>query len=319
MTTRDLVGEIEEIRQRQSTPYYPVVFPIRLMVIVRVFQSSPELHPEFLRYIPIGIVAGIEGFFRSAVKECIDAGGHFADNARHLRQVRDFRANFDILDAVHGQRISIGDLFAHLVSINGLEQIDAIRSTITGTKFLEQLTNVHSRWDVEIKGEPQDPIITEPDVVLRHVKEMFRLRHIYAHELTDSDKPDRMVLGEALKSSVSFLSAAEEVLGNLLHPNAPLTAVEMNRESAEYLADLDRKITAVFEKLSSLLDGDRRVLLRSSQDAWMEFRRQQAEYEAANYLGGTIYPVVLGGTAQAIAKERLEKLKQLLEDEKEGL
>ena len=46
---------------------------------------------------------------------------------------------------------------------------------------------------------------------------------------------------------------------------------------------------------------------------------KQAEYEAANYLGGTIYPVVLGGTAQAIAKERLEKLKQLLEDEKEGL
>ena len=46
---------------------------------------------------------------------------------------------------------------------------------------------------------------------------------------------------------------------------------------------------------------------------------QGVRSEAANYLGGTIYPVVLGGTAQAIAKERLEKLKQLLEDEKEGL
>ena len=51
----------------------------------------------------------------------------------------------------------------------------------------------------------------------------------------------------------------------------------------------------------------------------MEFRRQQAEYEAANYLGVTIYPVVFGGTAQSIAKERLEKLEQLLEEEQEGL
>ena len=319
MTTRDLVGEIEKIRQRQGTPHYPVVIPIRLMVIARAFQSSPDLHPEFLRYITIGIVACIEGFFRSAVKECIDAAGQFADNARHLRQVRDFRANFDTLDAVHGQRVSIGDLFAHLVSINGLEQIDAIMSTITGTKFLELLTNGHSRWDVEIKGDPQDPINTEPDVVLKHVKEMFRLRHIYAHELADHDIPDRMVLGEALKSSVLFLKAAAEVLGNVLHPNAPLTQADMNRKSAEDLADLDRKITAVFEKLLSLLDGDRRALLRSSQDAWMEFRRRQAEYQASDYLGGTIYPVIFGGTEQSIARERLEKLEQLLEQEQEGL
>ena len=88
------------------------------------------------------------------MKECIDAGGRFADNARHVRQIRDFRANPDTVDAVHGQRISIGDLFAHLVSINSIEHIDAIMSTIIGTKFLELLTRVHSRVDVEIKGEP---------------------------------------------------------------------------------------------------------------------------------------------------------------------
>ena len=319
MTTRDIVREIEEIRQRQGTPHHPVSIPIRLTNIVRVFQSSLEPHSEFLRYIPIGIIACIEGFFRSAVKECIDTDGRFADNARHVRPIRDFRANLDILGAVQGQRISIGDLFAHLVSINSLEHIDAIMSTITGTKFLELLTGVHSRVDVELKGAPQDPIITDPDVVLKHVREMFRLRHIYAHELADSTHLDRTVLGEALESSFLFLKASAEVLGNVLHPGAPLTQADMNRESTENLADIDRKITEVIQELSSLLDDDRRVLLRSTQDAWMEFRRQQAEYEAANYLGGTIYPVVLGGTAQAIAKERLEKLKQLLEDEKEGL
>ena len=57
----------------------------------------------------------------------------------------------------------------HLVSINRLEQIDVIMSTIIGAKFLELLIGAHSRWDVEVKGETQKPIIAEPDVVLKHV------------------------------------------------------------------------------------------------------------------------------------------------------
>ena len=317
--TRDLVAEIEEIRQRRGAETYPVMIPFRMINIARAFRSAPVLDPEFLRYVPIGTVACIEGFFRSAVKECIDAGGQFADNARHLSQVRDLRADFDILDAVHGRRISIGELFAHLVSINRLAQIDAIMSTIIGTRFLELLTSVHSRWDVEVKGEPQKPIIAESGVVLKHVDKMFRLRHIYTHELVDFDKPDRTVIGEALESSVSFLKAAAEVVRNLLHPNAPLTQTDMNQQSAEDLAALDGKIEAVLEELSSLVDGDRRVLLRAGQAAWMEFRRRQAEYEAGSYRGGTIYPVVFGGAAQSLAKERLENLEQLLKQEKEEL
>ena len=315
--TRDLVAEIEEIRQRRGIEIYPVMIPFRMIKIARAFRSSPALDPEFLRYVPIGTVACIEGFFRSAVKECIDAGGQFANNARNLSPV--LRADFDILNAVHGRRISIGELFAHLVSINRLEQIDAIMSTIIGTKFLKLLTDVHSRWDVEVKGETQKPIIAEPGVVLKHVAEMFRLRHIYAHELVDFDEPDRTTIGEALESSVSFLKAAAEVVGNLLHPNAPLTQADMNQQSAKNLAALDGKIETVLKELSSLVDGDRKALLRAGQAAWMEFRHRQAEYEADICRGGTIYPVIFGGAAQSLAKERLENLEQLLKQEKEEL
>ena len=316
---RDLVAEIEEIRQRRRAETYTVMVPLRMINIAHAFRSSPVLDPEFLRYVPIGTVACIEGFFRSAVKKCIDTGGQFADNSRHLRQVRDLRADFDILDAVHGRRISIGELFAHLVSINRLEQIDAIMSTITGTSFLELLKSVHSRWDVEVKGEPKKPIITEPGVVLKHVDEMFRLRHIYTHELGDFDKPDRTVIEEALESSVSFLKAAAEVVENLLHPDAPLTQTDMNQQSTEDLSALDGKIEVVLEELSSRVASGRRALLRAGQAAWMEFRRQQAEYEAGSYHGGTIYPFIFGRAAQSLAKERLENLEQLLKQEKEEL
>ena len=315
---RDLIAEIEEIRQRLDG-IYPVTIPFRMLWIARAFRSSPEIDPEFLRYVPIGTVACIEGFFRSAVKECIDAGGQFKNNARRLSQVRDLRADFDILDAVHGRRISIGEFFAHQVSINRLSQIDAIMSTIIGTSFLKRLTSVHSRWDVEMKGKPQKPIITEPGVVLKHVGEMFRLRHIYAHELVPFEEPDRTTIGEALESSVSFLKAAAEVVGNLLHPNAPLTQADMNQRSARDLAALDGKIEAVLEELSSLVDGERRPLLRAGQAAWIEFRLQQAEFEAYTSRDGTIYPVILGGAEQSLGEERLENLKKLLKQERGNL
>lgn len=314
---RDLVAEIEEIRQRPGTESNPVMIPLRMMNIARAFQSSPALDSELVRYVPIGTVACIEGFFRSAVKECIDAGGQFAKNARHLRQVRDLRADFDILDAVHGRRISIGELYAHLVSINRLEQIDSIMSTIIGKSFLQQLKNVQSRWDVEVKGEPQKPIIADLDIVLQHVDEMFRLRHIYAHELVVFDKPDRTTIGKALEASVSFLKASAELVGNLLHPNAPLTQTDMNQAAARDLETLDGKIEAVLEELVSLVDAGRKALLRNSQAAWKEFRLRQAEYEASLYQGGTIYPLIFGETAKSLAKTRLGNLEHLLKQEKQ--
>ena len=315
---RDLIAEIEEIRRRQHPLSHPVAIPFRMIMIARAFRSSPALDSEFLRYVPIATIACVEGFFRSAVKELIDAGGQFAKNARHLSQIRDLRADFDILDAVHGRRISIGELFAHLASFNRLSQIEAIMSTIIGSSFLELLKSVHDRWDVEVKGKPQKPIITEPEVVLKHMDEMFRLRHIYAHEVIARDELDRATVGEALESSVSFLNAAAEVVGELLHPNAPLTQADMNQQSARDLAVLDGKIEAVLEELSSLVEDDRRELLYAGQAAWLEFRRRQAEYAASIYRGGTIYPVIYGGAERSLGEERLESLKKLLEQEREN-
>ena len=222
-----------------------------------------------------------------------------------LSQTRDFKADFEVLGAVHGRRVSIGELIARLVSINGLTQMDSVMSTITGRRFLEMLTTVHSRWDVEIEGRPREPIMLRPEVILRHVHEMFRLRNIYAHELVVFDEPDRAAIGEALESSVAFLKAAAEVVGNLLHPDAPLTQADMNRRSLRDLEALDAEIATILEKLSALVGEKRRDLLHASQQARLEFRRRQAEFEASIYREGTIYPVIFGTAAQALAKVRL--------------
>lgn len=311
---RDLVGEIEEIRERQGPNAYPVTIPFRMLRIAQAFKAAPELDRELLRYIPIGKIACVEGFFRSAVKECIDAGGTFLENARQLNQAKDLRADIDMLGALHGRRISIGELVAHLVSINGLAQIDSIMSTITGTRFLESLRMVQSRWDVEVERKPAGAIIADPDLAFRHVEEMFRLRHIYAHEVT-FEEPERSAIGEALASSVAFLTAAGEVVANLLHPNAPLTQADMNEQSARDLEAIDAQVDAALGELSALVDADRRVLLHAAHEVWREFRHRQAEFQARLYQGGSIYPVIYGGAAQALAQARLEDLRRCLRRE----
>lgn len=311
---RDLVAEIEEVRSRRM-PGSPVTIPFRMHLIASAFQRAPTVDPEFLRYVPIGTVACIEGFCRSAIAELVDAGPPFIENARKLMHVRELRFDLDLLGAVHGRRVSIGELIAHLVPLNGLEQIDSILSTLAGKEFLTSLRSVTSRWDTEVERKPAEPIIRDPDTVFKHIAETFRLRHIYAHEIVGIEGTERADIAAALESAVSFLKAAAEFVARLLHPDAPLTQADMNQRAAEDVRATDASIDNVLQDIAGLIDGNRQELLKDSQTAWVAFRHTQATFAAMAYEGGSIYPLIYGITVHALAKERLAYLQQLRENE----
>jgi uncharacterized protein YecT (DUF1311 family) len=311
---RDLVAEIEEVRARRM-PGSPLTIPFRMHLIASAFQRAPTLDTEFLRYVPIGVVACIEGFSRSAIAEFIDAGPPFSDNARSLTQVRELRVDLDMLGAVQGRRVSIGELIAHLLPLNSLEQIDVILSALAGKDFLKALTTIVSRWDTEVGGKPAEPIIQNPEAALKHVSEMFRLRHIYAHEIVGIDGPERSEMSDALEASVSFLKAAAEFVARLLCPDAPLTQSDMNQRAAEDVRATDASIENVLNEILSLVDPGRGELLRESQSGWIGFRRLQARFEASAFEGGSMSPQIFSLAVGRLSRERLAYLQRLRERE----
>lgn len=316
MKSRDLVAEIEEIRSRNRIAY-PVTIPRRMLAIASAFRSAPELDEEFLRYVPIGIVACCEGFFRAAVRECVDYGEPFVDRVRELKQTRDLRIEFDLLHAVHGRKITIGELIGHLVFTNAVEQIIDMMTTLTGSSFVDRLRTIRSSWDMDLKG--QAPLIIEDlNAVLSSMREAFRLRHIYVHELAESVRPNRAEITQLLESAVTFLEASAEAIGDLLRPNAPRTQSAANALSAANAAQLDGEVVTALGKLERRLTPERRALLHESQLAWEQFRNRHAQFVASEYAGGSLYPQVSSQSQADAAQARLSEIERLLSDLSDG-
>lgn len=312
MGKRDLVAEIKEIRER--SPYVSLSVPPRFQMLVSAFRSSPSLDSELLRYVPIGTIACVEGFYRNAIKEFIDAGSPWLDNAAALANDLP-KIDFDLLRAIHGRAVTIGELISHVVRLNDLEQIGGIMSSIIGENFLGRLTTVHDRWEVEIEHKPSKPIISNAATVFADVRELFRLRHIYAHELADLDSPDHESLALKLESAFAFLNASSALATDLLHPGTPLTQAAINESIGAELDDLRLRIDTTITQITAHVDRRRHVLLTKSQKQWVKYMEAQSLFDASAFKGGTIYPAIYGHVATALAEERLKNLEEVLRRE----
>lgn len=91
---------------------------------------------EIARYIPIGLVACIEGYFRKVYADLIDHGSPYKENASKLTDIK-FSIETAISLEVHS--ISIGEFIAHLITTNNLEDINKNISALIGDDFFKQL------------------------------------------------------------------------------------------------------------------------------------------------------------------------------------
>ncbi|MBD2386964.1 hypothetical protein [Cylindrospermum sp. FACHB-282] len=99
-------------------------------------QNSRGLREELLRYIPIGFVACIEGYFRHIYANLIDYGSPYKENAINLKDIQ-----ISIKDAINLdiKSVSIGEFIAHLLPTKNLETIHGNIEILTKRDFLREL------------------------------------------------------------------------------------------------------------------------------------------------------------------------------------
>ena len=115
---RDLVQEIIETRERNKAGAAKGELYIRLIALERAFENRATTNEELIRYFPIALVACIESYFRTTIKELIDSGDPYVNNAGKLAEKLKF--DYDIVKAFQGKKISLGEFVSHMVSINNL-------------------------------------------------------------------------------------------------------------------------------------------------------------------------------------------------------
>ena len=314
MGKRNYVEEILSIRLRNElNPRWGGAL-IQLQALEHALQKAGDFPPDMVRYFPIAMVAIMEAYFRSAIKELIDFGPPFSENAAGFDKPKELPLDFRTVLAIQGKAITVGDLVAHLLPFKSLEHIDRNMSTIIGQSFLENLKSTQDRWAIEIEGAAPKPIMDDPSEVYQDVKETFQFRHIYCHEIAFFERVDVGLITRCFVNSSLFLKAADQLIWDLVAPNAPLTQSAMNAQAFQDFTKADQQLEGLCANIALYLDDDEKKESNATQEAWARFRELQASTYANRWgRGGTIWPTLNSSEARTLTLLRIEELKRELE------
>jgi hypothetical protein len=207
---RNYIEEILEIRSRshkradrwqQFTKRNVAI--IRSLNFLKETKSHASERKELLKYISIGMVACVETYFRMAIRDLIDAGLPFNENLKKLQEIK-----FDLVTILNIKqgKISPGEMVAHLLPLNNLEDINRNVSLITGKDFLEEIKDIKFEQFQNLTTFELVPNLYEI------IKDMFSERHIFCHEVAMKIMPTFKRESEILGSSILFTGAAESFI-----------------------------------------------------------------------------------------------------------
>jgi hypothetical protein len=305
--TRDIIQEIAEVRRRRRFGPAMAELLFRLFALEQAFKEHDRNKRELSRYFPVALIACVEGYFRIAIKELIDAGEPYLSNAE--KPASSMKIDFSIVRAVHGKSVTVGELVAHGIPLSRLDHVEAALSNLLGISFLRALRSTVDRWAHEVKGNAAVPILTEPDQVFADVAKTFELRHIICHEMASAYEIEYDEVARCFESCVKFLRASDELISETMQPGAPLTQSEMNIAAGKSLADARQSMAQAVSDLRARLTGDDLAAFEDAQENWEKYCTAWAEFDAMEVKGGTMWPTVRAGSEEALVRQRISELR----------
>ena len=79
--------------------------PMRLFALEHAFKRHDESERELIRYLPVALIACVEGYFRMAIKDLVDSGEPYLTNAE--KPASSLKLDFSLIRAVHGKAIRV--------------------------------------------------------------------------------------------------------------------------------------------------------------------------------------------------------------------
>lgn len=314
MNTKDgrkIIEQIVSTRSRFRFQHRETELFARLTEIKMSYKRMDPTVPEFLRYYPIALIACVESYFRLAIKELIDFGEPYLSNSRHLLRREGY--DFDILIGLHGEKIAIGEVISHHPSISSIGHVIAIMDKVIDIDFRKAITEVYDRGKVEIEKRPKKPIISDIGETLCYVGRTFELRHVLCHETATAVQIETEEIDKFIYHTTIFLKSSDELISQILFPDAPLTQADMNRMSySEYEKERESMDMLVSRILNTLSNGQNEQFVIANK-AWEEFFNSSVEVEALQYEGGSIMPTIANVAAARLVRDRKKQLERLLE------
>jgi uncharacterized protein YecT (DUF1311 family) len=92
------------------------------------------------------------------------------------------------------------------------------------------------------------------------------------------------------------------------------TQSEMNQCAYEEYKKADAELNKTYQQLLPKLEAARQERLKTAQRAWIAFRDADCEYEAAEYEGGSMQPLIRYSCLESATRNRTAQLRGFLKD-----
>jgi hypothetical protein len=237
MTKRDLIKEITERRARAKDSARLMAVMPRLITITNasgqfvVPIKSDEHRQELLRYVPIGLVACMEVYFKRAIQDLIDFQDKYRKRVSELGRI-EFR--LDSVLAIHGRTITVGEFVAHHLRISNINDIDGHLSKLLGEEFLRLMK-------ADAKSSAAEVINLDWDDVISVVGETFRMRHVFCHEAATEPVITPEIVGRQILCAWDFVTRAEQVIGKRAGRDPGVVLSARQESLAQALLQSDKK------------------------------------------------------------------------------
>lgn len=215
---RDYIAEIVEKKERHlrradrheqfSRRVVPLVEGFRYLL---AHEPATRFRREWLKYGAIGYIACVEGYFRMLISDLINHGDPYA---ARIVGFKDLKISMEDLVAIHARRVSLGEYVAHLVSLNGVSDINYCLSMLIGDDFLTLFRQQPaSEWN------PQEIGKLLPDTI-QNVDALYQLRHLFCHELAPKAVVQPRKITNYIGSAATLVWHTEELVQRLLLTDA---------------------------------------------------------------------------------------------------
>lgn len=92
------------------------------------------------------------------------------------------------------------------------------------------------------------------------------------------------------------------------------TQLEMNQTAQKNYEKSDKELNKIYSVLIKSLDKTEALILIKAQKCWIKFRDSHCEFEASQYEGGSIKPLIYSTCLDDLTKKRIAELKQSIKN-----
>lgn len=257
-----------------------------LDILKETFEKCDEgcLFP----YIPMRLVALLEGNFQELYSNIIDADSKYRQNFAKL--VKDVQFDISIINSFEKNTITFGEYASMLLPCNALEDI---------------LKNISTLLDTDrLKDEFKDTSI------LKDIKEIFYYRHIFCHEIAGNIRLEKGKILKMIDSATVFMKRTGGFVTRILCPNEPELTPDIIDEAQKDFEVKDKELHELIKLIEENVNDELVHDDLNFLDIFEDYRKKRSEKVCENYEGGTIYGYAYALSMTEITDELIRGLKK---------